>query len=303
MSGVRVASFGTPLSSRGDHPPETDRSMTQSPTTVPDIASSKRRNGAAPLTMITAYDEPSARFVDAAGAELLLVGDSVGNVVLGQRDTLGVTIDVMAHHTAAVARANPKGVIVGDLPWLSYHVTVEDAVRNAAVLVRAGAHCVKLEGGSNRVAVIEAITNAEIPVMGHLGLTPQSVLAMGGFKVQGKTEDDAQRLVDDALKLQRAGAFAVVLEGIPDVVAKRITDALDIPTIGIGAGADTDGQVLVFHDLLGLGNRTPAKFVRVYAEIGQLVVQALTAFVADVRGGAFPSEAETYHAPKGSNLS
>jgi len=277
--------------------------MTRStPFTVPEVAAAKRRNGAAPLTMITAYDEPSARFVDASGAELLLVGDSVGNVVLGQRDTLGVTVEMMAHHVAAVARAHPKGVIVGDLPWMSYHVSVEDSVRNAAVLVRAGAHCVKLEGGKNRVEVISAITNAEIPVMGHLGLTPQSVLAMGGFKVQGKTEDAAQQLLDDALAIEQAGAFAVVLEGIPDVVATRITEALCIPTIGIGAGPDTDGQVLVFHDLLGLGHRTPPKFVRVYAEIGQAIEAALTNFVADVRGGAFPSEAETYHAPKGANL-
>jgi len=252
--------------------------------------------------MITAYDEPSARFVDAAGAELLLVGDSVGNVVLGQKDTLGVTVEMMAHHVAAVARANPKGVIVGDLPWMSYHVSVEDSVRNAAALVRAGAHCVKLEGGKNRVEVISAITNAEIPVIGHLGLTPQSVLAMGGFKVQGKTEDAAQQLMDDALAIERAGVFAVVLEGIPDVVATRLTEALSIPTIGIGAGPDTDGQVLVFHDLLGLGNRTPPKFVRVYAQIGQAIEAALTEFVADVRGGTFPSDAETYHAPKGSNL-
>lgn len=270
--------------------------------TVPQVAASKRRNGAAPLTMITAYDEPSSRFVDAAGAELLLVGDSVGNVVLGQKDTLGVTVEIMAHHVAAVARANPRGVIVGDLPWMSYHVSVEDSVRNAAVLVRAGAHCVKLEGGKNRAQVISAITNAEIPVMGHLGLTPQSVLSMGGFKVQGKTQDAAKQLIDDALAIEQAGVFAVVLEGIPDVVAKRITDALTIPTIGIGAGPDTDGQVLVFHDLLGLGSRTPPKFVRVYAEIGQAIEAALTEFVAEVRSSAFPSEVETYHAPKGSNL-
>jgi 3-methyl-2-oxobutanoate hydroxymethyltransferase len=176
-------------------------------------------------------------------------------------------------------------------------------VRNAATLIRAGAHCVKLEGGENRVEVIRALVNAEIPVMGHLGLTPQSVLAMGGFKVQGKTEDAARRLIDDALAIEAAGAFSVVLEGIPDVVAKRVTDALEIPTIGIGAGPDTDGQVLVFHDLLGLGNRTPPKFVRVYAEIGQAIERALGQFVTDVRGGAFPSDSETYHAPKDSDLS
>jgi 3-methyl-2-oxobutanoate hydroxymethyltransferase len=273
----------------------------RTPITVPDVARRKRSSGSAPFTMVTAYDEPSARLADAAGVDLLLVGDSVGNTVLGRPDTLSVTVEEMAHHTRAVAAASPSALIVADMPWMSYHLDPMDAVRNAATLIRAGAGCVKLEGGANRAAAIAAITAAEIPVMGHLGLTPQSLLAMGGFKVQGKTKDAAAKLLADAEAIQDAGCFAVVLEGIPDVVANTITEALAIPTIGIGAGAGTDGQVLVFHDLLGLGNRTPAKFVRTYADIGTQITGAISAFVADVASGAFPSDAETYHAPKSFN--
>ncbi len=273
----------------------------RTPITVPDVARRKRSGGSTPFTMVTAYDEPSARLADAAGVDLLLVGDSVGNTVLGRPDTLSVTVDEMAHHTRAVATASPSALIVADMPWMSYHLDPMDAVRNAATLIRAGAGCVKLEGGANRAAAIAAITAAEIPVMGHLGLTPQSLLAMGGFKVQGKTKDAAAKLLADAEAIQDAGCFAVVLEGIPDVVANTITEALAIPTIGIGAGAGTDGQVLVFHDLLGLGNRTPAKFVRTYADIGTQITGAISAFVADVASGAFPSDAETYHAPKSFN--
>ena len=273
----------------------------RTPITVPDVARRKRSGGSAPFTMVTAYDEPSARLADAAGVDLLLVGDSVGNTVLGRPDTLSVTVEEMAHHTRAVAAASPSALIVADMPWMSYHLDPMDAVRNAATLIRAGAGCVKLEGGANRAPAIAAITAAEIPVMGHLGLTPQSLLAMGGFKVQGKTKDAAAKLLADAEAIQDAGCFAVVLDGIPDVVANRITEALAIPTIGIGAGAGTDGQVLVFHDLLGLGNRTPAKFVRTYADIGTQITGAISAFVADVASGAFPSDAETYHAPKSFN--
>ena len=273
----------------------------RTPITVPDVARRKRSGGSTPFTMVTAYDEPSARLADAGGVDLLLVGDSVGNTVLGRPDTLSVTVDEMAHHTRAVAAASPSALIVADMPWMSYHLDPMDAVRNAATLIRAGAGCVKLEGGANRAAAIAAITAAEIPVMGHLGLTPQSLLAMGGFKVQGKTKDAAAKLLADAEAIQDAGCFAVVLEGIPDVVANTITEALAIPTIGIGAGTGTDGQVLVFHDLLGLGNRTPAKFVRTYADIGTQITGAISAFVADVASGAFPSDAETYHAPKSFN--
>jgi 3-methyl-2-oxobutanoate hydroxymethyltransferase len=266
------------------------------PTTVPEVRRRKRAAGFEPLVMVTAYDEPSARLCDAAGVDLLLVGDSVANTVLGHGDTLHVTIDDMARHTAAVASASPSALIVGDLPWLSYHTGVADAVRNAGALVRAGAGCVKLEGGAVRTPVVHGILAAEIPVMGHLGLTPQSVHAMGGYRVQGRDLDDAKHLLDDAHALEDAGCFALVLEGVPDVLAERITAALAIPTIGIGAGPSTDGQVLVFHDLLGLGNRPLAKFVREYARLGPLVTEAIGRFASDVRAGAFPGPEETYAA-------
>jgi 3-methyl-2-oxobutanoate hydroxymethyltransferase len=267
--------------------------------TVPSIRSRKRRDGATPVVMVTAYDEPGARIVSDAGADIILVGDSVANTVLGYEDTLHVDIDVMAHHTAAVARARPRSLILGDMPWMSYHLSPEDAVRNAATLVRAGAQAVKLEGGRARLPVVEAIIRAEIPVMGHLGLTPQSVLAMGGFRVQGKSVDAANALLDAAKALAAAGCFAFVIEGVPDVVGAAVTEAVDVPTIGIGAGPACDGQVLVFHDLLGLGSRKPPKFVRQYAEVGRIATEAVAAFVADVRNGTFPSDAESYHAPEG----
>ena len=267
--------------------------------TVPSLRARKRRDGATPIVMVTAYDEPSARIVSEAGADIILVGDSVANTVLGYEDTLHVDIEVMAHHTAAVARAKPRPLIVGDLPWMSYHLSPEDAVRNAATLIRAGAHAVKLEGGRARLPVVEAIIRAEIPVMGHLGLTPQSVLAMGGFRVQGKSVDAAAALLDAAKALSVAGCFAFVIEGVPDVVGAKVTEAIDVPTIGIGAGPDCDGQVLVFHDLLGLGAGPAPKFVRQYADLGRLATEAVAAFADDVRSGRFPSDAETYHAPEG----
>jgi 3-methyl-2-oxobutanoate hydroxymethyltransferase len=264
------------------------------PVTVADVRGRKRRDGSEPLVMVTAYDEPGARIVDAAGVDLLLVGDSVANNVLGYEDTLHVTIDDMAHHTAAVARARPRCLIVGDMPWMSYHLSTDETVRNASRLIRAGAGCVKLEGGRARLGAIEAIVHAEIPVMGHLGLTPQSVLAMG-YRVQGKTSEAAAALVDAAKAIAAAGCFAMVLEGVPDVVAASVTEAVDVPTIGIGAGASCDGQVLVFHDLLGLGNRKPPKFVRQYADLGAAATEAVATFAADVRAGRFPGDAETYH--------
>ncbi|HVX20836.1 MAG TPA: 3-methyl-2-oxobutanoate hydroxymethyltransferase [Acidimicrobiales bacterium] len=266
------------------------------PMTVPLVRARKRRDGAEPLVMVTAYDEPAARIADAAGVDIVLVGDSVANNVLGYDDTLHVTIDDMARHTAAVARARPRCLVVGDMPWMSYHLSVEDAVRNAATLVRAGAGAVKLEGGRARLPVVEGIIRAEIPVMGHLGLTPQSVLAMGGYRVQGRSADAAQALKDAAKALAAAGCFALVLEGVPDVVAAAVTEAVDVPTIGIGAGPACDGQVLVFHDLLGLGARKPPKFVRQYADLGRLATEAVAAYAADVRSGAFPSDDESYHA-------
>ena len=273
--------------------------MTQGAVTVPSLRGRKRRNGDAPIVMVTAYDEPGARIVSEAGVDIILVGDSVANNVLGYPDTLHVDIEVMAHHTAAVARAEPHCLILGDMPWMSYHLSPDDAVRNAATLIRAGAQAVKLEGGRARLPVVEAIIKAEIPVMGHLGLTPQSVLAMGGFRVQGKSVDAATALLDAAKSLSAAGCFGFVIEGVPDVVGAAVTDALEVPTIGIGAGPSCDGQVLVFHDLLGLGSSTPPKFVRCYAEVGRIATEAIASFADDVRSGKFPSDSESYHGPEG----
>jgi 3-methyl-2-oxobutanoate hydroxymethyltransferase len=236
--------------------------------------------------------------VSEAGADIILVGDSVANTVLGYPDTLHVDIDVMAHHTAAVARAAPHCLILGDMPWMSYHLSPDEAVRNAATLIRAGAQAVKLEGGRARLPVVEAIIRAEIPVMGHLGLTPQSVLSMG-YRVQGKSVDAAGALLDAAKALAAAGCFGFVIEGVPDVVGAAVTEHLDVPTIGIGAGPACDGQVLVFHDLLGLGKGKPPKFVRQYADVGRIATEAIAAFADDVRTGNFPGEAETYHGPAG----
>ncbi len=265
--------------------------------TVPVVRARKRRSGAAPVVMVTAYDTPGGRIADAAGVDMILVGDSVANNVLGYEDTLHVDIGVMAHHVAAVARARPRALVVGDMPWMSYHVSVEDTVRNAARLVRAGAEVVKLEGGRARVPMIEAITAAEIPVVGHLGLTPQSVLAMGGYKVQAKDAAAAETLLLEAKAIAAAGCFAMVLEGVPDVVAERITAEVDVPTIGIGAGRACDGQVLVFHDILGLGDGPTPRFVRRYADLGSAAVDAVSAWAADVRSGDFPSDDESYHLP------
>jgi 3-methyl-2-oxobutanoate hydroxymethyltransferase len=245
--------------------------------------------------MVTAYDASGARIADAAGVDMILVGDSLAMVILGYEDTLSVTVDEMAHHTAAVARTRPRALVVGDLPWMSYHVSPEETVKNAALLIRAGAQCVKLEGGAKRVPMVETLVNAEIPVMGHLGLTPQSMHAMGGFKVQAKDSRAALELVDDAKALQHAGVFAIVLEGVPDAVARMVTEALDVPTIGIGAGTHCDGQVLVYHDLLGLEDRTVPKFVRRYADQRTSAIEAIGRFAADVRSGGFPGPEETYH--------
>jgi 3-methyl-2-oxobutanoate hydroxymethyltransferase len=260
--------------------------------TVPAIRAMK---GKSRIGMLTAYDYPSAKIADAAGADILLVGDSLGMVVLGYPDTLSVTVDDMLHHTRAVVRGAKTSLIVGDMPYLSYHVSTEESVRNAAQLIRAGAQAVKLEGGSKRVPVIEAIVDAEIPVMGHLGLTPQSMHAMGGFKVQAKDTEAALQLVQEAKALEAAGCFAIVLEGIPDQVAAMVTDAVGVPTIGIGAGDRCDGQVLVFHDLLGIEDRMAPKFVRRYTDLRTPAVDAIRSFAADVRCGAFPSAAESYH--------
>jgi len=262
---------------------------------APAIAAHKVRDGREPLVMITAYDAPGASIASDAGADLILVGDSLAMVVLGYDDTLQVTVDDMVHHTAAVARAKPDCHIVGDLPWMSYHVSPEETVQNAAQLMRAGAQSVKLEGGRKRLPMIERIIDAEIPVMGHIGLTPQSVHAMGGFKVQGKQAEHGRKLVQAAKSLAHAGCYSIVLEGVPVRVAEMVTESIDIPTIGIGAGMHTDGQVLVYHDLLGIEDRFVPKFVRRYADIKGASVDAVKAYAADVRSGAFPSHDEAYH--------
>lgn len=270
------------------------------PMTVPAV---RARKGGPPLVMVTAYDAPGASVADEAGADLLLVGDSVAMVVLGHPDTLHVTVDDMAHHTAAVARARPAALVVADLPWLSYHTGPADAVVNAGRLVRAGAQAVKLEGGAKRTPVIEALVDAEIPVMGHLGLTPQSLLAMGGFKVQGKGAEAARRLLDDAKAVAAAGAFALVLEGVPTEVGRLVTEAVDVPTIGIGAGPACDGQVLVWHDVLGFGGggdyAVAPRFVRRFADLRGAALDGLRGYAAAVRDGSFPSDAESYHLPAG----
>ncbi len=263
--------------------------------TVPAIRDRKRRNGSPPVVMLTAYDTPGARIADRGGVDVILVGDTLSMVVLGHEDTLQVTVEEMAHHVAAVSRARPRALVVADMPWMSYHMSTEDTLRNAAALVRAGGQAVKLEGGAVRLPMIEAIVGAEIPVMGHLGLTPQSTHVMGGYRVQAKALDAAQRLIADAQALAGAGCFAIVLEGVPDVVAGVVTDAVDVPTIGIGAGRWCDGQVLVFHDLLGFEDRMTPKFVRRYADLGSQAVDAVAAFASDVRHGRYPADGETYH--------
>jgi 3-methyl-2-oxobutanoate hydroxymethyltransferase len=260
--------------------------------TVPEVIA---RKGGTPIVMLTAYDAPSARAVDQSGADIILVGDTLAMVVLGYEDTLQVTIEDMVHHVAAVSRAQPRALVIGDMPWLTYHLSRDDTVRNAAALVRAGAAAVKLEGGRKRLDAVHAILDAEIPVMGHVGLTPQSVHAFGGWKVQGKTLDAARAIVDDAVALADAGCFAIVLECVPDAVARTVTDAIAVPTIGIGAGRHCDGQVLVYHDLLGIEERLTPKFVRRYATLHADAVAALVRYGDDVRSGRFPGSDETYH--------
>lgn len=246
--------------------------------------------------MVTAYDYPGAVIADRAGMDIILIGDSVANVVHGMETTLEIGLDEIVLHTRAVKRAKPDALVVADMPWLTFHLGTEDSVRNAGRLVReGGAEAVKLEGGRKRLPVIEAILDAEIPVMGHVGLTPQSVHTMGGFKVQGKVVDAAREMIEDAKALSDAGCFAIVIEGVPDVLGELITKEVDAPTIGIGAGPKTDGQVLVFHDVLGLGSGHYPKFVRPYANLADEAVRALEEFKSDIQKGVFPAEAESYH--------
>jgi 3-methyl-2-oxobutanoate hydroxymethyltransferase len=261
--------------------------------TAPAVVALKRKGE--PITVVTAYDFPTARFADQAGVEILLVGDSVGTVVLGYESTLPVTMEDMLHHVRAVARAKPSALVVGDMPFMSYQVSTEQAVANAGRLVQeGGADAIKLEGGARVAEAVQRIVEAGIPVMGHLGLTPQSVLAFGGYKVQARGEADQERLLADAKTLERAGCFSLVLEGIPARLGAAVTRELTIPTIGIGAGLQCDGQVLVTHDLLGLYQGHQPKFVRRYAELGAATRDAFARYVADVKARRFPSDAESY---------
>ena len=272
-----------------NHPPDAIRTKVTAPAV-------RARKGREPLTMLTAYDFPGGKVADQAGVDIILVGDSVANVVLGYETTNQVTIDDMIHHTAAVARARPGALLVADMPWMTFHVSPEETLRNAARLVReGGAEAVKLEGGAPRVEMIRKLVSAEIPVMGHIGLTPQSVHAAGGYRIQGRRLEDARRLIEDALALEEAGVFAVVLEGVPALLAQAITRRVSVPTIGIGAGPDTDGQVLVMHDMLGLNFGHYPKFVRRYAELSRVAATAIGHWIRDVRRGSFPSEEESYH--------
>ena len=261
--------------------------------TVPAILT---RKGGPKLKVVTAYDTPSAHVADNAGADIILVGDTLAHVMLGFEDTLPATVDIMVHHTAAVARAKPAALVLGDLPWLSYHISVEETVRNAGRLMREGrAEAVKLEGGRKRLPMVESLLAAEIPVMGHLGLTPQSIHAMGGYRVQGRGVEAARELVEDARALAAAGVFAIVLEGVPDVVAQIVTQEVPVPTIGIGAGPYCDGQVLVYHDVLGLHHDRLPKFVRQYTHLADIATEALERFFADIESGTFPADNESYH--------
>jgi 3-methyl-2-oxobutanoate hydroxymethyltransferase len=252
-----------------------------------------------PITCLTAYDYPSARLVDEAGIDVILVGDSLAQVMLGYESTLPVTMDEMLHHTRAVRRAVKHALLIADMPYGSYHVDENEALRNAARLVKeGGAEAVKIEGGEKRAELIRRVIEAEIPVAGHIGLTPQSVNVMGGYKVQGKTLGAIEQLMRDAVALDKAGVACLYLEGIPREVAAMITAEIETPTIGIGAGRECDGQVLVFHDLLGLTFGTPAKFVRRYADVGAVITGAVQAYRDDVVAGRYPSDGESYHLPR-----
>jgi 3-methyl-2-oxobutanoate hydroxymethyltransferase len=263
--------------------------------TVPALSEMKRQGK--PISALTAYDYPSSRLADEAGIDLLLVGDSLAMVVLGHENTLAVTVEEMLHHTRAVRRAARRALVVADMPFGSYHGSVAEGLANAVRFVKeAGAEAVKIEGP--RIELVRALTEAEIPVIGHLGLTPQSIHRMGGYRVQARTAETVLQLRSDALALAAAGAGAIVLEGIPREVAAAITAELPIPTIGIGAGPECDGQILVFHDLVGLTFAPPAKFVRRYADAGALIRSAIESYREDVEHRAFPSDEESYHLPE-----
>ena len=272
--------------------------------TVPEILSRKRASphslsNTAKITCLTAYDYPTARLVDEAGVDVLLVGDSLAMTVLGYESTLPVTLEEMLHHMRAVRRGTRRALVVADMPYGSYHAELSEAVRNAVRFVKeGGAEAVKIEGGERRIELIARLVEAEIPVMGHVGLTPQSMHAMGGYRVQGKTPAEAEQVLRDARAVEAAGAFSIVLEGMPRELTAQITADLRIPTIGIGAGPDCDGQILVLNDLLGLRFGPAPKFVRCYANLGEIISHAVREYCADVRSGSFPSDAESYHVPQ-----
>ena len=268
---------------------------------VPDILARKSllssdTSAARKIVCLTAYDFPTARLLDEAGVDVVLVGDSLGMVVLGHENTLPVTMEEMLHHTRAVRRGIRRALLVADMPYGSYHIEPAESVRHAVQFIKeAGAEAVKIEGGERRVELIARLVEAEIPVMGHVGLTPQSLHALGGFRVQGKTAETAEQVIRDAHAVEAAGAFSIVLESMPRELAARITRELRIPTIGIGAGPDCDGQILVLHDLIGLGSGHTPKFARRYANVGEVISRAVGEYASDVRAGHFPSDEESYH--------
>jgi 3-methyl-2-oxobutanoate hydroxymethyltransferase len=272
--------------------------------TVPELLQRKTCAANSPsdskkIACLTAYDYPTARLLDEAGVDVILVGDSVAMVALGYESTLPVTLDEMIHHARAVRRGTKHALLVADMPFGSYHSDTAESLRNAVRFVKeAGVEAVKVEGGERRLELIARLTDAEIPVMGHVGLTPQSVNALGGYRVQGKTTDSAEQLLRDARAVEAAGAFAVVLEAVPRELAAQITRELRIPTIGIGAGPDCDGQILVVHDLLGLIFDQTPKFARKYANVGEVISNAVRGYCEDVRSGNFPSDSESYHSGK-----
>jgi len=270
--------------------------------TVPDLMQRKSLSAAnsanKKITCLTAYDYPSGRLMDEAGVDVVLVGDSVAMVELGHDSTLPLTLEEALHHTKAVRRGVQRALLVADMPYGTYHGDLSESLRNAMRFVKeGGAEAVKVEGGERRLELIARLTEAEIPVMGHVGLTPQSVNALGGYRVQGKTPATAEQLLRDARSVEAAGAFAIVLEAMPRELAAEITQALRIPTIGIGAGPDCDGQVLVLHDMLGLTFQDVPKFARRYANVGEIISNAVREYCADVQSGNFPADAESYHAP------
>jgi len=266
---------------------------------ITTLSLTEKKNRRQPITALTAYDYATAQLVDQAGIDVILVGDSLAQVMLGYDNTLPVTLDEMLHHTRAVRRGVKRALLVADMPFASYHLGADDALRNASRFVKeAGAEAVKVEGGEKRVDVVRRIIDAEIPVMGHIGLTPQSVHAMGGYKVQGKTLSAIEQLMRDAVALDHAGVFSIVLEGIPREVAAMITAEVQAPTIGIGAGPECDGQILVIHDMLGLNFGTPAKFVRQYADVRSVIRAAVEEYRDDVLAGGYPNDEESYHLPK-----